>query len=259
VWCLPLPLVERSQNEIADAVRKRIGTVQGVRGVGQLDVRVSGKRLDVSAVLLVDSNLTWEDTHRIALAAERTVMSEYPGARVVINTEPFGIDAQSVWKLAKKIADDVPGSRGVHNVHLQRIDEKLYVDLHLEVSANLTVKQAHEIADQVEKKIKSTNSNISEVTVHIESASERVSREMSRVETELESFVEHIAKSFPEVKDICDINVRRVGNATHLVLRCRFDPDLSIEKAHKITSKIEREIRGAYPEITRIDIHEEPV
>ena len=255
---LPLPLVERSKEEIAEAVKKRIETVNGVKGVGELDVRVSGKRLDVNALVLVDSNLTWEETHRVALAAERVVMSEYPDARVVINTEPSGIDAKSVWKLAKDVADAVPGSRGVHNVHVQRIDQKLYVDLHLEVSANLTVKQAHEIADQVEKKMKSTNSNISEVNVHIESASERVSREMSRVETELVSFVEHIAKSFPEVKDIRDINVRRVGNSTHLVLRCRFDPDLSIEKAHKITGRIEKEIRDAYPEITRIDIHEEP-
>lgn len=255
---MPLPLVERSQKEIAEAIEKKVKTVRGVNGVNQLDVRVSGKRLDVNMLVVVDDDLTWEDAHRIALSAERAVISDYPEARVVVNTEPSGTGAESVWALARDVADSVPGSRGVHNIHVQRIDQKLYVDLHLEVSANLTVKQAHEIADQVETKIKSANPNVPEVNVHIESASERITREMAKVETELESFIEHAARSFPEVKDVRDIKVRRVGNATHLVLSLRFDSNLSIEKAHRISSRLEKEIREAYPDITRIDIHEEP-
>lgn len=255
---MPLPLVERSQEEIAEAIKKKVETANGVRGVSQLDVRVSGKRLDVNLLLLVDENLSWEDAHRIALNVERVVTSDYPQARVVVNTEPFGVGTEGVWSLTKDVADSVPGSRGVHNIHVQRIDQKLDVDLHLEVSATLNVKQAHEIADQVETKIKSANPNIGEVTVHIETASERISREMSKVETELEQFVKHAAQSFPDIKEVTDIEVRRVGNVTHLVLCCKFDPTLSIEKAHRTSSHLEREIRDAYPEITRIDIHEEP-
>jgi divalent metal cation (Fe/Co/Zn/Cd) transporter len=185
-------------------------------------------------------------------------MSEYPDARVAVNTEPLGNGAKSVWQLVKDIAEGAPGSRGVHNIHIQRIEGKLCVDLHLEVSANMTVKQAHEVADQVEKKIKTANPSISEVTIHIESASERVSRELAGFETELESYVVHVAERFPEIKDVCNVKVRRVADATHLVLQCRFDANLSIEKAHEISSKLEKEIKSAYPGITRIDVHEEP-
>jgi divalent metal cation (Fe/Co/Zn/Cd) transporter len=255
---LPLPLVERSKEEIARAIRNKVESVKGVKGVSQLDVRVSGKRLDVNVLLLLDNNLTWEDAHRIALNVEREVMGKYPNARVAVNTEPLGNGAKSVWQLVKNIAEGAPGSRGVHNIHIQRIEGKLCVDLHLEVSANMTVKQAHEVADQIEKKIKTASSSISEVTIHIESASERVSRELAGFETELESYVAHVAERFPEIKDVCNIKVRRVADATHLVLQCRFDANLSIEKAHEISSKLEKEIRGAYPTITRIDVHEEP-
>jgi divalent metal cation (Fe/Co/Zn/Cd) transporter len=122
----------------------------------------------------------------------------------------------------------------------------------------MTVKQAHDVADQVERSIRKANPDISEVTVHIESASDRVSRELAGVETELESYIQHIAERFPEIKDVCDIKIRRFGNTTHLVLQCHFDPNLSIERAHEISSKLEKEIRTAYPNITRIDIHEEP-
>ena len=256
---LPLPLVERSKEEIADAIRKRLESVEGVKAVPQLDVRVSGKRLDVNIFLSVEAHLKWKDSHKIALTAEREVKMEYPRARVVINTEPLGGAGESVWKLVKDTAEGVPGSRGVHNIHIQKIDKKLYVDMHLEVSANMTVKQAHEVADQVEKKIMAADSDVSEVTIHIESASERVSRELAGVETELESYVAHIAQGFPEIKDVCNIEIRRVGDALHMVLRCHFDADLSIQKAHEISSQLEKEIRSAYPKITRIDVHEEPL
>ena len=255
---MPLPLVERSKEEILRAIRHKVASVDGVKGVGHLDVRVSGKRLDVNVLLLLDNNLAWEDAHRIGLNVEREVMEEYPGARVAVNTEPIGNGVQSVWQLVKNIADGTPGSRGVHNIHIQRIEGRLYVDLHLEVSANMTVGQAHEVADHIEKKIKTANADISDVTIHIESASERVSRELAGFETELESYVAHVAERFLEIKDVCNVRVRRVGDATHLVLRCRFDANLSIEKAHEISSKLEKEIRGAYPDITRIDVHEEP-
>ena len=255
---MPLPLVERSEQEIAEIIKRKAEAIKAVRGVRQLNVRASGKRCDVDMLVLLDSDLSWEDAHRIALDVERETMHEFPNARVSVHTEPFGDSWQSIWKLVKDIAEGTPGSRGVHNIHIQKIGEKPCVDLHLEVSANMTVKQAQDVADQVERSIRKANSDISEVTVHIESASDRVSRELAGVETELESYIQHIAERFPEIKDVCDIKIRRFGNTTHLVLRCHFDPNLCIEKAHEISSRLEKEIRTAYPNITRIDIHEEP-
>lgn len=255
---MPIPIVERSEQEIEEMIKKKVGTIKEVKGVRQLDVRVSGKRIDVVMLLLLDSNLSWEDAHKISHDVEREVILKFPDARVTVNTEPVEDGRESTWELMKETAEGTPGSRGVHNIHIQRIDDKLCVDLHLEVSANMTVKQAHDVADQVEKKIKAASKDISEVTVHIETASERVSREMAGVQAELDSYIEHLAERFPEIKEVRGIRVRRFGEATHLVLQCRFDPNLSIEEAHQIASKLEKEIRSDYPNVTRIDIHEEP-
>ena len=255
---MPIPLVERSEREIEETIKRKVGTIKGVKGVRQLDVRVSGKRIDVAMHLLLDAELGWEDAHRISHDVEREVVLKFPDARVTINTEPVEDGRESIWKLVKEIAETTPGSRGVHNIHIQKIDDKLYVDLHLEVSANMTVKQAHDVADQVEKKIETASKDISEVTVHIETASERVSRERAGVQAELDAYIEHVAKRFPEIREVRGIRVRRFGDTTHLVLQCRFDPNLSIEEAHLIASKLEKEIRSDYPNVTRIDIHEEP-
>lgn len=256
---LPLPIVNRSEENIIENIRRKVESIKDVKGCRQLKVRLSGKRLDVDMLVLLNANLGWKDTHRISAEVEQAVINEFPSARVTVHTEPVGNNQEQIWKLVKDVADGTPGSRGVHNIHIQRIRRELCIDLHLEVSANMTVKQAHDVADQVEKKIKAADSNISEVTVHIESASDQISRELAGVETELESFIEHLAQQFPEIKDVCGVRVRRFGNILHLVLRCRFESSLSIEKAHEISSKLEKEIKNAYPDITRIDVHEEPV
>ena len=254
---MPLPLIERSEEEIAGRIKKKVEQVKNVRGVDQINVRLSGKRLDVNLLVLLDDSLKLEEAHRVASDVERAILNKYPNARVAISTESVN-QSEKTWNLIKGIADGIPGSRGVHNIHIQKIGEKLNVDLHLEVSANMTVKQAHDVADQLEKKIKKADPNVSEATIHIETASERITRELAGVETEMQSYIEHLPDEFPEIKNVAGIEIRRFGTETHLVLRCRFDPNLSIEKAHEVTKKVEKTLRTAYPSITRIDIHEEP-
>lgn len=255
---MPLPLVERSEEEIAQSIRKKVESMKDVKGYHQLSVRLTGKRLYVEMHVLLDSNLRFEDTHKIASSIEREVRKLVPSARVTIHTEPVGAARENIWTLVKETAEEVPGSRGVHNIHIQEINGKLCVDLHLEVSANMTVKQAHEVSDQVERRVKAANPNISEVTVHMESASERISREQTGVETELESYIEHVAEHYPEIKHVHGIEVRRVSDALHVVLRCHFDPAINMARAHEISNSLEREVKGAYPRIARIDVHEEP-
>jgi hypothetical protein len=53
---LPIPLVERSKQEIEETIKRKVGTIREVKGVRQLDVRISGKRIDVAMHLLLDSN-----------------------------------------------------------------------------------------------------------------------------------------------------------------------------------------------------------
>jgi divalent metal cation (Fe/Co/Zn/Cd) transporter len=255
---LPIPLVERSKEEIAQIIRRKVEAMKGIRDCRILNLRLSGKRVNVVMQVLLDNNVSLEGAHKTALDIEREVRTEYPNARVTIHTSPFGSVQENVWKLVKEIAEAVPGSRGVHNIHIQRIGEKLFVDLHLEVSAHMTVKQAHDISNHVEKKVKAASPEVSEVIVHIESASDRISRELAGVETELESYIEHLVRQFPEIKDVCEIKISKFGGNMHLVLKCRFDPNLSIKKAHEVSSKLEDGIRSAFPNIARVDIHEEP-
>ena len=258
VSMLPFPMVDRSSEQIARKIRRKVEAIKDVKGIRHVTVRLSGKRLDVDVHVFLDSNLRSEDAHRVAFDIEKEVRGQYPNSRVSVDTEPVRSERESIWRAVKDAAEGAPGSRGAHNVHVQTVDGKLYVDLHLEVSANMTVKQAHHVADEVEKRINAVNSDVSGVTVHIESASDRISKELTGIETQLESYIEDVAKRFPEIKSVSEIRVRKFGDIIHVVLKCRFDSKLTIKKAHEISSRLESDIKKAYPRIARIDIHEEP-
>jgi len=255
---LPIPIVERSKGEIAQIIRKRIEAIKTIRNCHQVSVRISGKRFDVDMHVSLDHNLPFEDVHRIASDVEREVKRILPNARVTVHTEPYGSSREDLRKLIKEIAEGVPGSRGVHNVHIQEIDGRLCVDLHLEVSAGMTVKQAHEISDQVEKRLREAKLNISKITVHMESASDLISRELNGAETEAKLYIEDLIKRFPEIRSIHGIRIRKTNDHLHVVLHCQFDPSINMQQAHEVSSKFEKALKDTYPNIDRIDIHEEP-
>lgn len=256
---MPIPLLERSARDIAQRVKETIEELDEVKGCRQVSVRMTGKRLDISAHVFLESSSTFEDAHRIVSLIERAIRSRvWRIARITIQTEPVGHSRRDVAELVAQVADHVPGSRGVRNIHIQKINGKCCVDLRLEVSANTSVKVGHEIAKEVEKKIKASDANISEVTVHVESASDVLSRELEGRGSELRWYIEHVAKRFPEIKSLHGIKIRRNRNAVNVVLRCGFAPGMSVKHADEISSKLENTIRDAYPIVNEVEIEEEP-
>jgi divalent metal cation (Fe/Co/Zn/Cd) transporter len=250
--------VERSEKEIVQVIKKRIEAMKDVKSCHQVSVRMGGKRFDVNMHVSLASNLKFEDVHKITSSIEREIMVVLPNARVTVQTEPLGPDRQKIGDLVKKIAESVPASRGVHDIHVQKINGKICVDLHVEVSANMTVRQAHEVSDQIERKLRASKLNISDMTIHMDTAADRISRELEGDGTELEWYIEHLTKRFEEIKTIHGIKIRRIGGRIHVVFQCHFNANISMGQAHGISSKLESLIKNAFPDVDRVDIHQEP-
>jgi divalent metal cation (Fe/Co/Zn/Cd) transporter len=256
---MPIPLLERSSKETSQIIKSAIEELPDVKGVRNVSVRMTGKRLDITARVLLDNTLRFEDIHRIVSLIERQVRSKVQRiARITVQTEPVGHARTGLASLVSEIAENVPGSRGVHNVYIQRINGKICVDLRLEVSANITVKHAHEISKEVERRLIAANPHVSEVTIHIESASDLVSRELEGHGAELRWYIEHTAMKFPEIKSVNGVKIRRSGNTMRAVLRCRFDPSMSVKQARDISLKLEKTVKSAYPILDDLEVLQEP-
>jgi len=189
---LPIPLLERTPEEIAARIKGIIEASKDVQDCREVTIRMVGKRLDISGHVLLNNGLRFEDIHRILSEIETNVKrSLHRVTRISVCTEPVGHEDEKFVKLVKQIVGGVPGSRGVHSIHIQEVANKLHVDLDLEVGASMTSSQAHAIASEVKKRLRATCQNVSVIIVHMESASDIISRELQGRGTELKRSIEH--------------------------------------------------------------------
>lgn len=66
-------------------------------------------------------------------------------------------------------------------------------------------------------------------------------------------------KMFTEIRAVHGVKIRRSGNNLYALLHCRFDPNMSIKRAHEISHKLEKAVKTAYPMVDEFEVREEPV
>ena len=68
----------------------------------------------------------------------------------------------------RQAAATVPGVRGIEKCFARKTGLRYHVDLHMEVDPDMTVRQSHEIAHQVQLHVKQTLDWVADVLVHVE-------------------------------------------------------------------------------------------
>jgi cation diffusion facilitator family transporter len=85
------------------------------------------------------------------------------------NTELMeGYKDRETYQRIFRAVDSVPGAEHPHRTRVRTIGSMQIVDLDIEVDGNLTVTEAHEIAQQTERAIKGALGNVYDVLVHVE-------------------------------------------------------------------------------------------
>lgn len=79
-----------------------------------------------------------------------------------------GIKNPSIYKQIFEAIDSVEGVTNPHKVRLRQLGNMYMLDVDIEVEADLTVKEAHEIAHEVEESIKGKINNVYDIMIHIE-------------------------------------------------------------------------------------------
>lgn len=255
---MPIPLVERSDKEMARSIRKRIGSLEEVAECKEVTIGFTRKKPNIHFHVVLKGNPDFEETHITCSKIDREVRDLVANARVVIHSEPTDTrDTDEVWMLVKKMADNEPGSRGVQNIHLKRIEESLGVDLKLQMSDTMAGDQPSQIELRLGQNLKVADSRISEVVVHRDSVSHLIFSEQWGHGTELASYVDHLAKRFPELVWVGPLTSRRTTDGLHLVERVAFRPYTSADEIARISSQLEVALKNAYPEIVRVEVVEE--
>lgn len=91
---------------------------------------------------------------RVGYDAINVLMGASPGARVMDDI--------------KRICRDVPGVKGCHKCRARRVGSRIFADIHILVDPKLSVEESHEVATQIERRLKARVVNLTSVVVHIE-------------------------------------------------------------------------------------------
>jgi divalent metal cation (Fe/Co/Zn/Cd) transporter len=221
-------------------------------------MRQAAGRVFADVVIGVEFDAAVGQGHAAADAVERALESALPEADVVVHVEPMQEDT-AVRERAHAAALGVPHVREVHNVSVLDLGSGSELSLHLKLPGELSLEEAHEIAEQVERAIREAVPEVSSVLTHLEPLEEESAGSWPRPadvaddRATVARIVRDATGSEPE-----ELRFLKTEDGLVAFLTLGLGSDTPLAEAHGQASRIEETIRRERPEIADVIVHTEP-
>jgi cation diffusion facilitator family transporter len=263
---LTIGLIRSSGSELSDAIPKNVVTdvrkeIQNAKGVSvckDLKVRKVGGKTYVETTICVPNSLGLAEAHDVASQIEANIVKSHGDSAVTVHIEPVG-EERPIEKEIEALGLSVEGVREVHSISSVYSKGKLYTTLHALVDPKLSVEEAHNIAEKIEKSLRQQIRNLENVTVHIEPVLPKLSREFSVVDdARVQWAIRRIVEAHPDIRRVNRI-VTYVSEKRRFVnVDCLFDKNVPVDAMHDTVSQVENEIKKEFKD-TVVTIHVEPL
>lgn len=176
------------------------------------------------------------------------------GIDIVRETSPTLLDgAMLPPSQVERIALEVPGVHSCHQVRSRGHDRAVYADLHLRVDPGMSVEQAHAIAHEVQRRLRTYRPGLEDVTIHLEPAGslpletghERLSLQLRRLATGLGL-------------EVHDIWAHEIEGRYYVDAHLEADGNLTLGQAHNLATSLENQAYAEIPELAGLTTHLEP-
>jgi cation diffusion facilitator family transporter len=251
-------LLDRAPERLPQTIADEVTKIEGVVDCPRVRVREAGPLTFMDLTVCVSRASSLQEAHAVSGVVEERVAELVPRADVVVHVQPVQDHAQETTTDEIRI---IAGQRGlrVHHVQFLQVHGRLSVELHVEVTRDLSVTEAHRRIAALEADILTGLSEISRVDSHIEPEHPHVdTAETVAEDGELVEAVTRIASEIDGILDCHDVAVRRVGRVATLRLHCSVERTLSIAEAHWLTGELERKLTAALGGIDRVLVHVDP-
>jgi cation diffusion facilitator family transporter len=252
-------LMDRAPADATAAARRAIErNVPGV-SLRRLRLRQAAGRHFVDVVIGVPPGAAVAQGHASADDVEDAVRRALPEADVVVHVEPQAGSEAELRERVQEAALQVPRVREIHNVNVIDVGGRREISLHLKLPGELSLDEAHSVAERVEQAIREALPEVASVRTHLEPLAEVAEGHRpaaAAVEGE-EEFVRRIVK---EQTGAAPRELRFLETDGGLVafLTLGLDPHTDLEVAHATASEVEERIRQERPEISEVHVHTEP-
>lgn len=248
---------KEAREEPRRELERDLMAIDGVLAVNRLRTRRSGSDSFADLTLGLARNLTFQRTEQLTDEATAVVERHLPGADVVVHTVPMATRTESVHDRVRAVAARM--NLTTHDVTVQKVGDHLQVQQHLEVDETMPLKKAHEMATRLEEAIDREIPEVTSILTHIESEPATIEQPDSQErDRQLEVRLRRVAATFPEILDIHDVMVTRIGSHLQVSCHCTMPDDLPMAKVHAGITALEGAFKLDAPEVDRLLIHPEP-
>jgi cation diffusion facilitator family transporter len=229
---------------------------QGV-DLRRLRLRESGGRYFADAVVAVPPGQAVVEGHVTADDVEEAIRGALPDSDVVVHLEPQSENLDPRDRaLAAALAE--PAVREVHDIVLYQQDGQFNVSLHLKLSPDMPLREAHEAAERVERAI-AADPEVASVQTHLEPLEQPQSaatrdRDAAGQLTGLDEQVVALTRHEP-----IKTKLIRAARGQVVFLTVAVAADLSLSEAHELAGRLEEEIRRSHPHLVDVVVHTEPL
>lgn len=249
-----MELSDTATKELVQKTRKVIVSCDGVVNTKNLKVRKVSSKVFVDASVQVPSLMSLQEAHSLASKIEACLKETFDNVDATIHIEPADKETK-MDQLVEKLAT-VEGVKEVHEISTIYISGKLYITLHAYVNPELSVEEAHKIAEVIERRMQLEIKPLENVTVHVEPAGVAIpATEVN--EDQLRKVVYEVATGIAR-----DLRIKRVvtyaaEGKRYINIDCCFTKQIQIKDAHRIASQVEKEIKEHFAN-TIVTAHIEP-
>jgi cation diffusion facilitator family transporter len=246
------------QQEIAMAVAR----LDGVLDVDRVRVRRAGNRHFVDATVSVARTASLEQVHALSDAIEKRIGEIVP-SDVMVHAEPRAPQGEHLFEAIRAVAQRM--GLAIHDVTALQHAGQLFIELHLEVDENSSLREAHRQASELEEGIRKLRDGSTDVNIHIEPLGRHIATpdagvgEMKQLSRAIEDFLNTLTAEFDELVNCHDVRVRQVEHHILASCHCTMRGALRITQVHDVTAALEDRVKEKFPQIYRVTIHPEPV
>jgi cation diffusion facilitator family transporter len=250
-------LVDAVPIEMRRQILNEVRHTPGVLSVDQARMRRSGNSYFADFTLSLSRQLTFQHTEELVKDATAAVQRILPGADVVIHTVPRPDVAESVFDKVRAVA--ARNNVVLHDVSIQSVDGKLRVEQHVEVAEKMPLREAHTFVRRLEEEIREELPQIESVLTHIESEPATIELPVKVSSDRLiEKHLRHAAAILPEVIDIHEVVVGRMGDKIQVSCHCTLPDAMEMRRVHDVITALEDHFKMECPEVYRVLVHPEP-
>lgn len=304
-------LLDKAPKGLQGQITELVSGLYGVNKAYDIRARKVGQETFIDMHIEVPRTFTHERAHKVATEIEERVKNAIPNSSILVHVDAVRGPDETIIDRVRLIAAETDGIKNVHSIYLSSMspsqgplpsqsstqeipvstdgtsssaskdnerERALHLYLDVQMDANLELKDAHEIADRFEKRIKSDIQEIKAVTTHLETELNEnlvVGSENKDIVTD-QQYMQQIydtAKTVDGVVDCDDIGIITINeNEKHITLTIKVSTlpssavtagqqartnRMTIHEAHRIATYVQNLVikqTGA----SRVIVHVEP-